>query len=83
MMCRFWVTASAMGVVLCLAVRAPGADVKGSAAVQAEAVGEDWPAFLGPMGNGVTRDAGIADRWPEKGPPVLWTKRFEDGYAAL
>jgi outer membrane protein assembly factor BamB len=85
-MCRFYVTWGVMGAVLCLAVRASGADAKGSAvdaaAVREEPAGEDWSAFLGPQGNGVTRDTGIAERWPEKGLPVLWRKRFEDGYAA-
>jgi outer membrane protein assembly factor BamB len=43
---------------------------------------DDWPAFLGPNGTGVTRDAGIADRWAEAGPRVVWSKKIGDGYSA-
>jgi outer membrane protein assembly factor BamB len=42
----------------------------------------DWPAFLGPFGTGVTTDAGLADRWPKGGPPIVWKKQIGSGYSA-
>ena len=51
------------------------------AAVTAQS-GDDWPCFLGPLGTGVTGDRGLADRWPETGPPIVWAKRIGSGYSA-
>lgn len=34
---------------------------------------EDWPKWLGPRGDGITREAGLLNQWPESGPKVLWT----------
>lgn len=42
----------------------------------------DWPQFLGPHGNGVADEKGLADTWPETGPPVVWTKEIGVGYSA-
>jgi len=61
---------------------APSALESGAAAGEAGVSGEDWPAFLGPLGTGVTVDRGLADHWPQGGPPVLWTKRIGTGYSA-
>jgi outer membrane protein assembly factor BamB len=43
---------------------------------------EDWPAFLGPSGTGLTVDAGLADHWPKGGPPIVWSKQIGTGYSA-
>ena len=43
---------------------------------------DDWPGFLGPLGNGVSAETGLLARWPEQGPPVLWKKTVGAGYAA-
>jgi outer membrane protein assembly factor BamB len=64
------------------AARAAEPGFSGSAARQDAAAGDDWPAFLGPLGTGVTRDAGISDHWPPAGPPVLWSKRIGTGYSS-
>jgi outer membrane protein assembly factor BamB len=37
----------------------------------AGAQGAEWPAYRGPMGDGVTTDA-ISTHWPASGPKVLW-----------
>lgn len=81
------VRATIAGVFLSLLVSpAPAADSKSAPAEPGSAgqqpAGDDWPAFLGPLGTGVTRDTGIVDRWPETGPPLLWSKPLDDGYAA-
>lgn len=44
--------------------------------------GEDWPAFLGPRGSGVSGETGLLHEWPAGGPPVLWRKKVGEGYAA-
>src|SRR5262245_5500600 len=44
--------------------------------------GEDWAVFLGPHGDGVSNEKGIAESWPKKGPPVLWSKDVGTGYSA-
>ncbi|HUG92298.1 MAG TPA: PQQ-binding-like beta-propeller repeat protein, partial [Planctomycetaceae bacterium] len=46
------------------------------------AEGDDWPAFLGPRGTGVSGETGLADRWPAGGPPVVWEKTVGTGYSA-
>jgi outer membrane protein assembly factor BamB len=42
----------------------------------------DWPIFLGPLGTGVTSDAGISQHWPPSGPPIVWSKRIGAGYSS-
>lgn len=48
----------------------------------ATAEGENWPVFLGPNGDGVSNEKGLAQRWPVKGPPVIWSKQVGTGYSA-
>lgn len=45
-------------------------------------VGEDWPRFLGPRDNGISGEAGLLAKWPEKGPPIVWQKDVGTGYSA-
>ena len=42
----------------------------------------DWARFLGPNGNGISDETGLIDKWPSKGPPVLWEKQIGTGYGA-
>jgi outer membrane protein assembly factor BamB len=44
--------------------------------------GADWPQFLGPSANGVSRETGLLDQWPTNGPPVLWARNIGTGYGA-
>lgn len=53
-----------------------------SAAGTPPRVGEDWPQFLGPRDNGVSGETGLLAKWPEKGPPILWSKEVGTGYSA-
>jgi outer membrane protein assembly factor BamB len=32
----------------------------------------DWPQYGGPDRNGIAREAGLLEEWPEGGPPLLW-----------
>jgi outer membrane protein assembly factor BamB len=44
--------------------------------------GEDWPQFLGPRANGTSLETNLLEKWPEKGPPVVWQKSIGTGYSA-
>lgn len=44
--------------------------------------GIDWPDFLGPNRDNRSPETGIATKWPEAGPRVVWTRALVDGYAA-
>lgn len=44
--------------------------------------GDDWPIFLGPSGNGVSKETNLLDKWPDDGPPVVWKKKIGTGYSA-
>lgn len=43
--------------------------------------GDDWPAFLGPSGDGKSREIGILTSWPKAGPRVVWMQSLGTGYA--
>ena len=45
--------------------------------------GRDWPGIRGPDWDGRSQETGIADAWPEQGPPVLWTRELGQGYSAF
>ena len=42
-----------------------------------------WPQWGGPSRDFKIPDVGLAKKWPEDGPPVLWTSEIGDGYAAI
>jgi outer membrane protein assembly factor BamB len=42
---------------------------------------DDWPQWLGPQRDGIWRETGIIDRFPEKGPKVRWRTAIGGGYA--
>src|SRR5437763_5078719 len=42
---------------------------------------DDWPQWLGPQRDGVWREAGIVEKFPEGGPKVLWRTPIQGGYA--
>lgn len=44
--------------------------------------GEDWPVFLGPSHDGVSRETGLLAEWPAGGPPQVWEKEVGTGYSA-
>lgn len=48
-----------------------------SAAIQAE----DWPQWMGAGRDNVWRETGIAQKFPEGGPPVVWRAPVAGGYA--
>ena len=42
---------------------------------------EDWPVFRGPRQNDTSAETGLLLDWPQKGPPVVWTKRLGPSYS--
>jgi outer membrane protein assembly factor BamB len=49
--------------------------------VAGQARADDWPQWLGPQRDGVWRETGIVDKFPEGGPPVRWRSPVASGYA--
>lgn len=45
------------------------------------ATADDWPQWLGPQRDGIWREQGLLDKFPEGGPKVLWRKTCGMGYA--
>ena len=48
----------------------------------AAAIVEDWPRFLGPRSDNVSRERPLRKRWGAGGPPLLWERERGSGYAA-
>eukprot|EP00913_Durusdinium_trenchii_P028294 g26522.t1 len=42
-----------------------------------------WARWLGPDGNGISRETGLIHRFPESGPKVLWRAKLGTGYSGL
>jgi len=42
--------------------------------------GGDWPAFLGPTGDGKSAERGAVLHWPARGPRVVWHKKLGVSY---
>ncbi len=45
------------------------------------AVADDWSQWMGPQRDGVWRETGIIEKFPESGPKVLWRVPIGGGYA--
>ncbi len=41
----------------------------------------DWPRWMGPDGDGVWREDGVLERFPDGGPKILWRSPVGSGYA--
>ncbi len=51
-------------------------------AMTGAALAEEWPKWLGPRGDNISRQAGLLTEWPADGPKELWSKPVGDGYAS-
>src|SRR5438552_11438077 len=49
--------------------------------VSTSARADDWPQWLGPQRDGIWRETGIIDKFPEGGPKVRWRVPVGSGYA--
>jgi outer membrane protein assembly factor BamB len=43
---------------------------------------EDWPKWLGPQGNGISRETVSTDQWPRSGPKQVWGKTVGVGHSS-
>jgi outer membrane protein assembly factor BamB len=42
---------------------------------------DDWPQWLGPQRDGVSKETGLLTTWPDKGPPLLWEAKIGEGFS--
>lgn len=43
----------------------------------------DWPQWRGPDRTGISAETGLLKRWPDNGPPLVWTNReLGSGYSS-
>lgn len=49
--------------------------------LQAAGTPMDWPQFRGPQRDNISRETGLARKWPAGGPKVLWSVPVSQGYA--
>ncbi len=56
----------------------------GSAAgLFAESVSDEWPQFRGPNRDGISRESGLLDPWPESGPREVWRVPIGEGFSGI
>src|SRR5258705_4707007 len=48
-------------------------------AITVQAAADDWPQFLGPDRNGISRGPALAEAWGASGPKVVWRKTVGAG----
>jgi len=41
----------------------------------------DWPWFLGPNYDGISKETGLLKTWPAEGPPIIWRRKLGSSYA--
>ena len=68
--------------LLAAAFAAGGVVVVGGAAAE-EAASTDWPQWLGPNRDGVSREPFAAPDWSAGGPKVLWKASVGTGYSSV
>ena len=44
---------------------------------------EDWPHWRGPDRNGISKEKGWSESWPEAGPPIAWKGQVGTGYSSF
>ncbi len=49
--------------------------------IQSSRTGDDWPQFLGPKSDNVSKETGILTAWPRVGLKLLWQAPMGVGYA--
>ncbi len=42
-----------------------------------------WPQLRGPTFDSISAETGLADSWPEGGPPLVWMKELGQGYSSF
>src|SRR5687767_15190139 len=47
------------------------------------AFGDDWPQYRGPDRNGISKETGWLDQWPQQGPPIAWKANVGLGFSSI
>jgi outer membrane protein assembly factor BamB len=58
-----------------------GVSAAGVASLLPASQGSDWTQFRGPDRNNISKETGLARKWPAGGPRVLWSVPVAQGYA--
>jgi outer membrane protein assembly factor BamB len=76
---------AAIFVLAALMALLPAASQAAQRATKPQAApAQDWPQWRGPNRDAHSPDRGLLDRWPEGGPPLLWTARgLGSGYSSV
>jgi outer membrane protein assembly factor BamB len=56
-------------------------DVSHARSTESRAI--NWPQLRGPTFDAMSIETGLADTWPETGPPVVWTRELGQGYSSF
>jgi outer membrane protein assembly factor BamB len=64
-----------------IAIRGLAATVAAVIGVLGLARGDDWPQFLGPKRDGISKETGLNLQWPKDGPPRVWDKKIGEGFS--
>jgi outer membrane protein assembly factor BamB len=81
-----WLAAGMVSILTGEAARpdvAAGTDTRQASNRERVTAGQGWTQWGGPDRNFVVADAGLADAWPEAGPPVLWSRELGTGHSAI
>lgn len=46
------------------------------------AIAEEWPKWRGPRADGISRETGLLESWPEEGPKKVWSAEVGVGFAS-
>src|SRR5687768_14281206 len=52
-------------------------------ALTAQSQPQSWTQWGGPTRNFMVNSTGLAEKWPETGPPVLWSRPLGTGHSAI
>jgi outer membrane protein assembly factor BamB len=69
-----------MGLVFLTAVLPLATLANGQGASSSEA---GWPQWGGPSRNFIVNSTGLAESWPESGPPVVWSRPLGTGHSTI
>jgi outer membrane protein assembly factor BamB len=47
------------------------------------ALANDWPQWRGPDRNGISKETGWLDTWPQQGPPIAWKANVGLGFTSF
>ena len=72
-----WLRVSLLLIIQACVVARLSADTP---TVGTRTVGEDWPAFLGPRGDGTSSEAGVQPELWKPHPPIKWTMKLGVSY---